>query len=189
MNPSSDAVSDATRALEEVLKEAPGPFGRILQAVYELAVEGNATLEHALNESYLSFTVNALVAKVVSGAEKKGKTIDAGRVKDRVLELARALEDRSFGQFFVGRRGHKSRYVLWPGAHEEDASILTAIWQRVAGKRTENQEKPPPSVATLEHAFQLRPGLSVKVQLPANLSRTEAARFARFLESLPFDAA
>jgi hypothetical protein len=191
MTPTPQAVAEATEALQDVLKEAPVPLGRVLRAIYELALEKSPTIDDALQQNWMSFTLNAVVAKAISSAERDGKTLDAGVVKGRVLELTRAFGDRSFGRFFVGRRGKKTRYVLWPDDNEEDAAMVAAIWKWAAGIIEDPSEQlPKPSmVDTLEHAFQLRPGLAVKIQLPADLSKTEATRFARFVESLPFDIA
>ena len=48
------------------------------------------------------------------------------------------------------------------------------------------REKKTRGNSLFKHTFRLRPDQSVTVELPADLTSQEAARMARFIETLPF---
>lgn len=92
-------------------------------------------------------------------------------------EVVRALKElqlRGFGRFVPGRYRRVSRFV-WATADESSHPPTTA---------------PPTGRAReLTHAYRLRPDLEITMTLPENLTRAEAGRLARFVETLPFDQA
>ena len=73
----------------------------------------------------------------------------------------------------------------------KQANVGTQHIKRIAGviAALENPDRTPELLsaapATLQHSFHLRPGLQIKLDLPADLTDREAERLARFVQSLP----
>jgi hypothetical protein len=102
------------------------------------------------------------------------------------IGIFRRLEDLGCGRFVTGRRGHESRFKWDVG--------LVAVGQAAAGESvpieaTSSIDLVEPVDDMLEHRFHLRKNLDVPVRLPADLTSTEAARLAAFIQTLPFDEA
>ncbi len=101
--------------------------------------------------------------------------------KGEVVKLFRRLEVLDYGRFVVGRRGKESRFVwsanpieVGKAAQGEDLAI------------TSLPEPQTPEAEMVTHQFNLRPGMPVKVELPADFTEREAERFSQFVRSLPF---
>lgn len=108
-----------------------------------------------------------------------------GRDYSEIVELFRSFERLGLGRFLVGRRGAETRFD-W----EYDVKSLARIAigeanepEEVADDATEDDE----GEDMLEHAFNLRPNLTVTLSLPENFSGREAERLASWIKSLPFD--
>jgi hypothetical protein len=163
---------------------------------------------------------------------------DASRY-DIVASL-KELEKAGVGQFVVGRKGQRSRFV-WNDAKASDApraakkagatrvtapsapaaadaapalssepspkgsfrKALVPISRRLERQQLSSRDAgaapPAPRSARLEraapassrplqHAFHLRPGLLVKIELPEDVTPTEVERFCTFLKAIPFAA-
>lgn len=92
-----------------------------------------------------------------------------------------------FGTFIVGRHNHRSRFA-WE-------SQLTFVARAVTGEPGDLQ---PPVVDDanewvdndwlLTHDFHLREDFGAQLNLPYDLTREEADRFAMFVKALPFEA-
>lgn len=71
------------------------------------------------------------------------------------------------------------------------ANVGTQHIERIATaiERLENPEQASQAgedvVDNLEHTFHLRPGLQIRLQLPADLTSREAERLSQFVKSLP----
>ncbi len=173
--------TEAARVLDEVAKESPRLYERLYFALV-LAFR-NVRKAHPARSSY-SVQVKTVVSEMVTEANRAGEAIDATRSKRDVLDALRALEAHEFGGLFLGRRGHKTRFTMWLD-NEEDAAFYRALRARVGhvSAATLSARRP-----ILRHAFALRPGFTVSVELPADLSRPESVRLAQFVRSLPFEA-
>jgi hypothetical protein len=122
-----------------------------------------------------------------------------------VVAALKALEKRKCGRFIVGRKGANSR-MKWhvdttrlrqAASGELDALpfLETLIESDVDVTEARLVASPlsPVQVVTHEgeelvtHTFNLRRNLPVQFQLPSSLTRAEAERLAKFIESLPFE--
>jgi hypothetical protein len=103
-----------------------------------------------------------------------------------VIAAFRALEDAECGRYVEGRRGWPSRFV-W-GVK----SLLVAGAATGGEDPAEVEIDEEPDIETtddemLEHTFWLRPELSVVLELPADLTASEANRLSQFVSSLSFE--
>ncbi len=130
-----------------------------------------AALEHQ-SDPKVTF-LDDFVPQVIT----RGPTgVAPAEVRKAMIRLFRRLHDDGFGAFKPGRRGKRTRFVWSAPLPQVVADALTA-------------QPGVPSVSSVVHQFVLRPGVTVKVELPADLTRSEAARFARFVEALSFEGA
>ena len=121
-----------------------------------------------------------------------------------IVAALRALEKNGAGEFVVGRKGTRSRFV-W-----SDKSALSTARTQIATERAAAPAKssaPPsrkvgakeaaaaPASAAgtftrsdgmLEHAFHVRPGVLATFRLPADVTRPEIDRLCQLLQSIPF---
>ena len=93
-----------------------------------------------------------------------------------LITTLRAFTQAGCGRFMVGRHGQPSRFI-WGAA---PTAFLAAL----------RPASPSPSGDTgiFGHAFRLRPGLVLALNLPADLTPSEAERLARFVQTLPIRA-
>jgi len=108
--------------------------------------------------------------------------------RGEIIQAFQELERVECGTFVVGRKGHRSRFQWTVG--------LTSVGKAAAGEdvsldvisaeeREQADELPEGELET--YAFPLRPNLKVELELPMDLSSTEASRLADFIKALPFD--
>ncbi len=98
-----------------------------------------------------------------------------------VVKLFRELGELNYGRFVVGRRGGESRFV-WSANPIE-------VGKAAQGEDLAITSLPEPETADVEmvmHQFNLRPGMPVKLELPADFTEKEADRLSQFLRALPF---
>jgi hypothetical protein len=98
-----------------------------------------------------------------------------------VVKLFRGLDEQGYGRFIVGRRGGESRFVWAANAIE--------VAKAAQGEDLAITSLSEPETAETElvtHQFTLRPGMSVKIELPLDFTEKEADRFSQFLRALPF---
>jgi hypothetical protein len=180
----------------------------------EISYIGNGifcdALVRLLRRSDLSSEVTTdEVAKVMQ--EVAGKTAEQlGTLVPPIVELRkqatqgwRLLAKHGYGRFVSGRRGGHSRFAFNYGARErlreqldvamEPTTTIAAepgpVRRAILAKRAHAGAGAGVAAApsTITHHYVLRPGLLVELPLPADLTAVEAARLARFVESLPFD--
>jgi hypothetical protein len=129
----------------------------------------------------------------VSGLET---VVPTGNRSD-AIKILRKLAEMGWGRFKVGRRGAASRFEgrwklrdinVWASTPTK-ASAETG---EPAAPRGVMVEQTLPAAGNLaaekmvEHVFHLRSGLDLKILLPENLSKLEAARVAGFIQAIPF---
>jgi hypothetical protein len=107
--------------------------------------------------------------------------------RSEVIAAFRSLEEAGCGKYVEGRHGWPSRFV-WEvkSLHVSDAAKGRGQLERDAGP----DELPPDAeddTDLIEHTFVLRPDLSISMELPAGLTKHEAARIAAFVQALPFE--
>jgi len=100
--------------------------------------------------------------------------------------LFKSLQDLECGKFIPGRHNHRSRF-----AWEVE---LTSVARAAAGEPREPQLAESDSGVEddsddwlLTHTFHLREDFEAHVDLPYDLTREEADRFAMFIKALPFE--
>ncbi|WP_127475145.1 hypothetical protein [Sulfurivermis fontis] len=105
-----------------------------------------------------------------------------------IVDLFQKLEEIECGQFVVGRHGWPSRFV-W------NASSLT-VSRMASGEgpelteieeNEEAEELPEEEEELLTHTFNLRPDLTITIDLPQDLTAKEAERLSLFVKSLPME--
>lgn len=131
---------------------------------------------------------------------------DASRYE--IVASLKELEKAGSGQFVVGRKGQRSRFV-WarekaptaPRAEKNAArgsrrspihaarsaaDAAPALPGKPSPKGSTRAALVPAASRTLRHSFHLRPGLLVSIELPEDVTATEVARFCSFLQAIPF---
>lgn len=107
--------------------------------------------------------------------------------KGEIIAAFRALEDFGCGRYVEGRHSWPSRFV-WavPSLHVSAAAKGQQTLERDASS-DESPRQSSDEEELIEHSFVLRPDVVVSVELPSDLSKSEATRLASFIQALPFD--
>lgn len=106
----------------------------------------------------------------------------------------KGMDSIDFGRFIVGRRNHLSRF-RW---NESPAKAFEIVMNNEGeshqnGERNEDVGVAGQKADHLTHAdffvhkFLLRPDFEASVKLPLDFSQKEAARLAKFLETIPMN--
>lgn len=103
--------------------------------------------------------------------------------KADIVQLFRSLEDAGCGQFVVGRRGWQSRFV-WSAGSLGVARVATGERKTAAAEEAEEGDI---DVEMFEHTYLLRTDLKIAIELPVDLTTTEAERLAGFVRTLPIE--
>lgn len=119
------------------------------------------------------------VDSLLVGIKKDGRDIS----RAEVIRVLRSLDAFGCGKFLVGRKNNKSRFQWDVG--------LVSVGQVAVGETEEivyevPEEGDDMDVDIIKHQFQLRTDEAITIELPANLTETEAQRLAAFVKSLPF---
>jgi hypothetical protein len=150
-----------------------------LQEAYAQSNVVRAVMDHFASRERNRRTTT--VERLLSNLANDGTKLSRGDV----IRVLQGLEKLGCGQFIAGRKGHPSRFEWSVG--------LVDVGRAAAGEVIEIQPAPveelgdEPADDLLEHHFRLRKDLDVPLRLPADLSATEAARLAAFVQTLPFD--
>ena len=106
--------------------------------------------------------------------------------KSEIIAAFRCLEEADCGKYVEGRHGWPSRFV-WEvkslfvaGAAKGESNLVK---QAIAD--TDQVEESDSEM--LEHSFVLRPDLLINLDLPQDLTTSEAQRLALFITALPFE--
>ena len=151
-----------------------------LQQVYGQSNAAKAMLDHFASRERNRRTTT--IERLLSNLANDGTKLSRGDV----IKVLQWLEKLGCGHFIAGRKGHPSRFEWSVG--------LVDVGRAAAGEVIEIEPAPAEELAEepaddlLEHHFRLRKDLDVPLRLPADLSATEAARLAAFVQTLPFDA-
>ena len=151
-----------------------GPIIKVLQRAYKVEFALRAVCDEfaARGKSTRTSTVDRTVERTGLG-------------RSDVIEVFRRFENLDLGKFLVGRRGQPSR-MEWKYR-------LVDVGQAAAGElgdiepADDLEDEDGIGTRFMRHSFQLRPDVAVQLELPGNLSRTEAARLADFIKTLPFE--
>lgn len=110
----------------------------------------------------------------------------------KVVAVLKELEKAGCGKFIVGRKGGQTRmrWAVDPTALRSVASGESdefPAFEQEASAEAEISSDPQAEHELLTHVYKLRKDLTVSFDLPGDLSRSEAERLAKFIESLPFE--
>lgn len=153
-----------------------------LRTLYGSSAVARAVLDHfaGRKNSSSKTTLNRLLATIQADGH------DAER--SDVRQVLRALEQAKCGTFVVGRKGHPSRF--------EWTVSLIGVGRAASGESVSMEALKEPAIPSrhlmleddglLEHHYRLRPDLELRLDLPANLTNSEAGRIADFIRTLPF---
>lgn len=109
-----------------------------------------------------------------------------------VVRLMQKLGEMGLGRFVLGRHSKPSRFEWQASAlevarvasgesNEIDLSAPTPVSEDAQDDAVEDD--------VLEHRFHLRPDFNLTIELPVNLSPSEAERLAAFIKTLPIATA
>jgi len=116
----------------------------------------------------------------------KGKEVD----RRELVKIFKLLQHFNVGEFIPCRRGHPSR-VRWGVNSVRIGAVDVSLPETIAGKQAlaavtaEVPDFAQPTVH-ISHRFQLRPDLSITLQLPSDLTPAEAQRLSTFVSALSF---
>lgn len=105
--------------------------------------------------------------------------------KPDLIAIFRDLDALGLAEFRMGRRGFKTR-LTWIARPADVASAWRGELQEVAIGDDSDEDSILESEDFVEHVYQLRRELQVRLELPADLTEKEAAKLARWIETLPF---
>jgi hypothetical protein len=150
-----------------------------LQKLYSGGEAARAVLDHFANRERNQRT--SLVRRIRRNVTNDGHSTSRGET----IWVLKQLEALHCGDFKAGRKGHESRFE-WQVSSK-------SVGQVAAGEAAEVEEEVPPTDEAaeetddlLEHRFQLRPDVTVTINLPSDFSTYEAKRLSAFIDSLPF---
>ncbi len=153
-----------------------------LRLLYDNDDAARALLEHFANRK------NDSRLTTVENLQRVGTRTGIELSRQQVISVLQSLESAGCGDFIVGRRGKSSRFI-WKVS-------TAAVGDLARGAQVHRSElsRPTESVFSGEegdivvHQYHLRPGLKpVRLELPIDLTVTEAARLAMFITTLPLD--
>jgi hypothetical protein len=109
---------------------------------------------------------------------------------EAAVGLLQALAHAGFGTFVVGRRGAKTR-IVWDYSIRDVGAAASGSTKEIhkvdEDEVIEDDSAEDDEDALVEHAFNLRPGMKITLELPADITRREAERLAKFVEAIPLN--
>jgi hypothetical protein len=121
------------------------------------------------------------VSAIERDTSQEGQSVARRFITDFFWEM----EKMSLGRLIVGRRGKQTR-LRWAVQMSEVVSAAKGSSsppsERHNGARVHGDE--PPAVSELAHQYPLRRGYVAQIRLPSDLSKPEADRLTRFIQSL-----
>lgn len=150
----------------------------------------------------ISYTQNRVVQAIcdhLAGREKNQSETKLHRMlrhlandgfdlkRSEVIAAFRALADAGCGRYVEGRHGWPSRFV-WE-VRSLDVSAAARGVQILEREPKSNGVSSEEDVELVEHSFVLRPDVVIALELPPDLTRSEASRLAAFVQALPYEQA
>jgi len=157
-----------------------------LQTLYGASDEAKAVLDHFANRERNQST--STVRRLLVTLKNDGVAMSRGQL----VRVLKELDELGCGDFKAGRKGHESRF-LWNVSSRSVGQVAAGedgdIDEVSAEAEEMDDDDDELDDEIIEHVYQLRPGLSVRLNLPADLSTREADRLAAFIKTLPFSPA
>ena len=122
-------------------------------------------------------------------SDSKGRRFNASHLRGAL----RAGEAAGHGSLIVGRRGYPTRFawskvpatVVQAGKDEGTAAAAASTVEHVAASAAPGESSGDDT--GVRHTLNLRPGVAVHIDLPADLTSREATRLAHWVQALPFE--
>ena len=141
----------------------------------------------------------------VTDLENNIKIGPGDRPRGAIIHFLKQLDEWKWGEFKTGRRGGVSRFISSyslkeigrlaaytphvdvPSCHEGKTYADAGDAQGANGEAGSHETiiMAPRLPETFRYRFRLRPDFPIEIDLPLNLTSTEANRFADFIKSLP----
>jgi len=151
-----------------------------LRSLYGRSAAAQAILDHFAGRERNQRTTK--VDRVLEILQSSEEEISRGDV----IDVFKAFEECGCGHFKAGRRGKKSRFE-WTARMITVGQAAAGETDRIEALTAEDvDDEDEGSETSLDHAYRLRPDFNVPLQLPKDLTTTEAERLARFILTLPF---
>ena len=150
-----------------------------LRKLYDENSSARAVLDHFARRERNRGTTS--VDRIQSKVSAEGEKIS----RWDVIKVFRELQECGCGNFLVGRRGATSRFE-WDVEMVGVGQAAARETEQVEEVSLEEAEEEDGDNNLFEHTFRLRIDQSVTMELPKDLTSQEAARMARFIETLPF---
>lgn len=106
--------------------------------------------------------------------------------KSDVIAAFRQLEDADCGRCVEGRHGWKSRFV-WSVKSLLVAGAARGVEEAESLESDDEPNQDSVDTDVIEHMFWLRHDLQVSIELPVDLTESEANRLAQFVSALSFE--
>src|SRR5258706_12568120 len=110
-------------------------------------------------------------------------------VKKLIIDFFKELARLKVGRLLVGSRGKATRF-LWDVPMLKVAATAAGAGPEAAQSRNGHAPIIPKQTNQgdiVSFQFVLRPGLVISLELPGDLSQTEAERLCKFIQALPLD--
>lgn len=153
--------------------------------------------EKAINGLYHSNKAYRAILNAVAGMPRQSETVldtlenklDGDVTRRDITGFFKLLEEYGAGEFIEGRRGHPSRFRWSVDSINVTTMDVPHVPQIHVEQPVRYQEQPAHVPTLIAHRYQLRADLAIALQLPSDLTPTEAHRLSQFIQSLPFTAA
>ncbi len=152
---------------------------RRLRKLYGSSPAAREILDHLASRgrSWRTTSVERILASV--------RESDEDLSRGEVIDVFKALEECGCGQFKAGRKGWPSRFE-WAVQMVSAGRVAAGETEQVEDLTAEDLAEEEPQAA-LRHTYRLRPDASVTLDLPRDLTASEAERLAQYIRTLPFE--
>lgn len=153
-----------------------------LRKLYRDNVLARQLLDHFASRNYNQKETR--VERVLQLAADGGGEVS----RTDVIDVLKTLAELGCGQFLVGRRGRPTR-IAWTTDMVTVGKLATGeVAHESAGVSSPAESDETEQWAEfMGHTFHLRPDFEIELELPVDLTKSEAERLALFVRSLPFD--
>lgn len=150
----------------------------------------------AINALFITNAIAQIVLKELSAMPRQDETLIENfeqkivrkheEVSRReIVSVFKRLEEYGAGEFIPGRRGHPSRF-RWEVDSLNIGEESTNPTPAAPAVTAANHITESPKTLLISHHYQLRPDLLISLNLPTDITTTEASRLGQFINSLPF---
>ena len=106
-----------------------------------------------------------------------------------LVKVLKFLDEQSFGDFVVGRKGKESR-ITWRYNPQDIGKVgisKGAILGNLSKKLADFDGGEISLFETIKHSFHLRADYKLEIDLPTDFNQRDLSRLVRWLETIPFD--